>query len=131
MRTQNWKAAYKAVDTVIAHIEQQRIAKATAAREAAARKVALAAERKALASQKMAAELAVVISKDMIAIAGDSFVMGDENRGTAHSVTVPSFKIGKYEITFEQWEPASVQERVNAVRMMRTGRGPRPVMNAS
>ena len=42
----------------------------------------------------------------MVSIPGGTFQMGEGDRriSTPHSVTVPAFKIGKYEVTFAQWD---------------------------
>ena len=50
------------------------------------------------------------LAGEMIAIPGGTFRMGDLNGGgddvekPVHSVTVPAFRMGKYEVTFAQWD---------------------------
>ena len=47
---------------------------------------------------------------EMVSIPGGTFRMGDlsgdgyDDKKPVHSVTVPAFKLGKYEVTFAQWD---------------------------
>ena len=71
----------------------------------------LAAAQAALERQRQAAEeKARQYAGDMVSIPGGTFRMGDLNGGgddderPVHSVTVPAFKLGKFEVTFTQWD---------------------------
>ena len=77
---------------------------------------------------------------EMVDIPGGTFRMGDlsgegdDDERPVHIVTVPSFKMGKYEVTFAHWD-ASVWRTgavVVTIRMMKVGAvGNRPVINVS
>ena len=49
------------------------------------------------------------LAGEMVSISGGTFRMGDmsgegDDERPVHSVTVPAFKMGKYEVTFAQWD---------------------------
>ena len=74
----------------------------------------------------------------MVSISGGTFRMGDlsgeELRELpAHSVTVPAFRMGKYEVTFAQWDACLADGGCNGHRPndVGWGRGNRPVINVS
>ena len=77
---------------------------------------------------------------EMVSIPGGTFRMGDLNgeggddERPVHTVTVPAFRMGKYEVTFAQWDACTWRTGVVGVtgRMMKAGvRGNRPVINVS
>ena len=76
---------------------------------------------------------------EMVSIPGDTFYMGDLNGGgydderPVHSVTVSDFKIGKYEVTFDQWDTCVADGGCGGYRPDDEGwgRGARPVINVS
>ena len=63
-------------------------------------------ERKRQAAEEKMRQLA----GEMVSIPGGTFRMGDlsgdgwDNEKPVHSVTVPAFRMGKYEVTFNQWD---------------------------
>ena len=69
----------------------------------------LAAAQVALERQRQVA-LERELTGDMVSIPGGMFRMGDLNGGgddderPVHSVTVPAFMLGKFEVTFTQWD---------------------------
>ncbi|WP_295383841.1 formylglycine-generating enzyme family protein [uncultured Thiodictyon sp.] len=76
----------------------------------------------------------------MVPIPAGSFSMGcqpadrgcydDEN--PAHQVQVPAFEIGKYEVTFDEWDACVAERRcTHKPDDERWGRGSRPVINVS
>ena len=75
----------------------------------------------------------------MVLIPGGTFQKGDLNgRGDGHerpihSVTVPAFRIGKYEVTFAQWDACVTDGGCDGYRPDDEGwgRGNRPVINVS
>ena len=64
--------------------------------------------------QQEAKEKMRQLAGEMVSIPGDTFRMGDLNGGgnddekPVHSVTVPAFRLGKYEVTFAQWDACVV-----------------------
>ncbi len=75
---------------------------------------------------------------EMIFIPGGDFRMGLDkkwahNSAPAHDVTVPSFWLGKYEVTFAQWDACAAAGGCNGYRPDDEGwgRGDRPVVNVS
>ena len=76
---------------------------------------------------------------DMVSIPGGTFRMGDLNGGggdderPVHSVTVPDFKLGKFEVTFTQWDACVADGGCGRYTPddRGWGRGNRPVMSVS
>ena len=76
---------------------------------------------------------------EMVSISGGSFRMGNlkdrknSREAPIHSVTVPSFKLGKYEVTFAQWDACVADGGCGRYTPDDEGwgRGKRPVMNVS
>ena len=76
---------------------------------------------------------------EMVAISGGTFRMGDlnsdgrENESPVHSVTVPAFRLGKFEVTFTQWDACVVNGGCWGYTPddQGWGRGNRPVINVS
>ena len=77
---------------------------------------------------------------EMVVIPGASFMMGsppDEkgrspDEGPLHAVIVPSFAIGKHEVTFDQWDACvRAGDCINQPSDEGWGRGDRPVINVS
>ena len=76
---------------------------------------------------------------EMVSIPGGTFRMGDLSGGgdddelPVHSVTVPAFRMGKYEVTFTQWDACVVDGGCGGYRPDDEGwgRGNRPVINVS
>ncbi|AUB84740.1 hypothetical protein THSYN_12025 [Candidatus Thiodictyon syntrophicum] len=76
----------------------------------------------------------------MVRIAEGSFLMGspwgeperDNNEGPQHHVQVPAFELGKYEVTFDQWDACvSAGGCTHRPQDQGWGRGTRPVVNVS
>ena len=106
----------------------------------AAREQRLEAAQAALEQQRQEAEeKARQYAGEMVDIPGGTFRMGDLNGGgddderPVHSVTVPAFKMGKYEVTFDQWDACVVEGGCNRYTPDDAGwgRGNRPVINVS
>ena len=100
----------------------------------------LAAAQAELERQRQAAEeKARQYAGDMVSIPGGTFRMGDLNGGgddderPVHSVTVPDFKLGKFEVTFTQWDACVADGGCGRYRPddRGWGRGNRPVINVS
>jgi formylglycine-generating enzyme required for sulfatase activity len=77
---------------------------------------------------------------EMVSIEGGCFLMGspesepgrDANEGPQHTVCLPPFLLGKYEITFEQWDACVAGGGcTHAPSDEEWGRGKRPVINVS
>ena len=76
---------------------------------------------------------------EMVSISGGSFRMGDLSGGgdddekPVHKVSVPAFRIGKYEVTFAQWDRCVVEGGCGGYSPNDRGRGRenRPVINVS
>ena len=76
---------------------------------------------------------------EMVLIPGGAFRMGDLNGGgdidetPVHSVTVPAFKLGKYEVTFAQWDACVADGGCNGYSPDDEGwgRGSRPVIHVT
>ena len=76
---------------------------------------------------------------EMVSIPGGTFRMGDlsgegnDNERPVHNVTVPSFKMGKYEVTFAQWDACVADGGCGGYTPDDEGwgRGNRPVINVS
>ena len=75
----------------------------------------------------------------MVALSGGSFRMGDlsgagyDVERPVHNVTVPAFRMGKYEVTFTQWDACVADGGCDGYRpyAWSMGRGNRPVFNVS
>ncbi len=77
----------------------------------------------------------------MVRLPGGTFTMGSpenekgrfSNEGPQHQVTVQPFAVGKYEVTFEQWDACVDDGGCNGYRPgdRGWGRGRRPVINVS
>ena len=95
-------------------------------------------ERRLAAARQEAEEEARALVVDMASIPGGRFRMGDMNDAgldwekPVHSVTVPSFRLGRHEVTFDQWD-ACVADGGCKHRPGDGGwgRGNRPVINVS
>ena len=73
---------------------------------------------------------------DMVSIPGGKFRMGSKGEKWAtpvHSVTVPDFKLGKFEVTFTQWDACVADGGCGRYTPddKGWGRGNRPVINVS
>ena len=76
---------------------------------------------------------------EMVDIPGGTFRMGDlsgegdEDERPVHTVTVPAFRMGKYEVTFAQWDACVADGGCGGYRPDDEGwgRGNRPVINVS
>ena len=77
---------------------------------------------------------------DMVDIPGGTFRMGDIDGGgvlgfgePVHSVTVPAFRLGKYEVTFAQWDACAADGGCGGYTPNDRGwgRGNRPVIVVS
>ena len=76
---------------------------------------------------------------EMVSIPGGTFRMGDLNGAgydgekPVHSVTVPAFRMGKYEVTFAQWDACVADGGCGGYTAEDEGwgRGNRPVINVS
>ena len=79
------------------------------------------------------------LPRTMVLIPGGTFYMGDlsdkglENEKPVHFVTVPSFKLGKYEVTFAQWDACVRDGGCDGYHPddKGRGRGNMPVINVS
>ena len=80
------------------------------------------------------------LAGEMIVIPGGTFRMGDLNGGggdyerPVHSVKIPAFKLGKYEVTFGQWDACVVDGGCGNYRPIPDAVGNRekqPVVNVS
>ena len=79
------------------------------------------------------------IVPEMVSIPGGTFRMGDVSgvgssvESPVHSVTVQAFRLGKYEVTFTQWDACVADGGCGGRRLGDSGwgRGNRPVMNVS
>ena len=79
------------------------------------------------------------LAGEMVSIPGGSFRMGDlSGDGSAyerpvHSVTMPAFRLGKYEVMFAQWDACVADGGCGGYRPDDTGwgRGNRPVIHVS
>jgi formylglycine-generating enzyme required for sulfatase activity len=77
---------------------------------------------------------------EMVALPAGKFTMGSpdseagrqENEGPLHEVTFARpFAIGKYEVTFDEWDACVAAKACAAVTDEGWGRGPRPVINVN
>ena len=87
-------------------------------------------------------ETAAIVSElagDMVSIPGGSFRMGDlsgegyDDEKPVRTVTVPAFKLGKYEVTFAQWDACVAAGGCGGYSPNDWGRarGNRPVINVT
>ena len=83
-------------------------------------------------------EIVRQIYGQMVSIPAGTFRMGDfsgkgaNNDRPVHSVTVPAFKLGKYEVTFAQWNTCMADGGCNGYRPYGSGHGgSRPVGGVS
>ena len=90
-----------------------------------------------LASIDVARQVAE-LEEEMVEIPGGTFRMGDlsgdgdDDARPVHSVTVPSFRIGKHEVTFSQWDACVADGGCShSPGDSGFGRGNRPVINVS
>ena len=76
---------------------------------------------------------------EMVSVPGSTFRMGDlsgdgdDKEKPVHSVTVPAFSMGKYEVTFAQWDACVAEGGCGGYRPDDEGwgQGNRPVINVS
>ena len=76
---------------------------------------------------------------EMVSISGGTFRMGDmsgegeDDELPVHTVTVPAFRMGRYEVTFAQWDACVADGGCGGYRPDDEGwgRGNRPVINVS
>ena len=79
------------------------------------------------------------LAGEMVSIPGGTFSMGDlsgkgyDDEEPVHRVTVPAFNMGKYEVTFTQWDTCVADGGCGRYRPDDAGwgRGNRPVINVS
>ena len=89
-----------------------------------------------LAETKARAEMGA-LAGEMVPIPGGSFRMGDlsgdgyENEIPVHVVTIAPFEMGKYEVTFSQWDACVADGECPRVSDEGWGRGNRPVIKVS
>ena len=113
---------------------EQRLAAARRQAEEAARQVELEQQ-----TQETAQRKALQYAGEMVAIPGGTFRMGDlSGKGRAaekpvHTVTVPPFRLGKYEVTFALWDACVADGGCNGHSPDDEGWGRRnrPVINVS
>ena len=100
----------------------------------------VAARQEELERQRRGPETrAIEFAGEMISIPGGVFDMGDlsgdgrSNEKPIRRVTVPAFKLGKYEVTFVQWEACVADGGCDDYQPNHSGwgRGNRPVINVS
>ena len=106
---------------------ERRLAKAKAKAKAKAR---------AEAEPKARVE-AEALAVEMVAIPGGRFRMGDlsgdggDRESPVHIVTIAPFEMGKYEVTFSQWDACVADGECPRASDAGLGRGNRPVINVS
>lgn len=74
------------------------------------------------------------IVPEMVTVSAGTFQQGsvdDSERQPIHEVTIKAFKIGKYEVTFEQYDPFVIATRRRKPDDYGWGRGSRPVIDVS
>ena len=89
--------------------------------------------------QQEAEEKMRQLAGEMVDIPGSTFSMGDlsgdglDNQKPVHGVTVPVFRLGKYEVTFAQWDACVADGGCGGYRPDDEdwSRGNRPVINVS
>ena len=97
-------------------------------------KQARAARLTEIERQRQAAEEKLgQLAGDMVDIPGGTFRMGEGDERQVHSVTVPDFKMGKYEVTFAQWDVCVADGGCGRYTPddYGRGRGNRPVIDVS
>ena len=91
-------------------------------------------QRKAEAAEE---EEQLALAVEMVAIPGGSFRMGDlsgdgdDDETPVHIVRIAPFEMGKYEVTFSQWDACVADGGCPRASDEGWGRGNRPVMNVS
>lgn len=84
-----------------------------------------------------AAELTVSAAPDMVLVQGGPFIMGDdssdalESEKPSHQVTVNSFYVGKFEVTFDEYDAFCTATGRQEPSDANWGRGQRPVISIS
>jgi formylglycine-generating enzyme required for sulfatase activity len=131
--------------------EEKRKAKAEAKRKAeeeVKRKAEAEAEKQAKVKRKEEERIAemsrtlkkeLALTGEMVNIPAGNFRMGDINstgwyrERPVHTVNISSFKMGKHEVTFDQWDACATDGGCNGYnpRDKRWGRGKRPVIYVS
>ncbi|HMT92066.1 SUMF1/EgtB/PvdO family nonheme iron enzyme [uncultured Thiothrix sp.] len=83
------------------------------------------------------------IEPEMVSIPAGSFTMGcvagrdeveggcEEDEKPPHTVSLPAFQIGKYEVTFDEWDACERAKACPHAEDESWGRGRRPVINVS
>ena len=80
-----------------------------------------------------------LVLPEMVVVPGGSFMMGSPSgesgrggdEGPVHRVAIRSFEVGKYEVTFEEWDACALDEGCRGIRDDLWGRGRRPVHGVS
>ncbi|EIJ33708.1 formylglycine-generating enzyme family protein [Thiothrix nivea] len=150
-RKQEEAAKQKAAKEAAAKKEKERKAAAAAAKKEKERKAAAAAAekeareeaaRKAAAKEAEAQRLAE-IEPEMQLIPAGKFMMGcvegrddveggcEDDEKPAHEVSINAFYMGKYEVTFDQWDACEQAKACPHAGDSGWGRGNRPVINVS
>ena len=117
-------------------------ARKRAEEEAARKRAAEEAERKRAAMRPGRVFRDCLECPEMVVVPAGSFTMGspswevgrDDDEGPQHRVTIPSpFAVGKYEVTFAEWDACVAGGGCNGYRPddRGWGRGQRPVINVS
>ncbi len=81
--------------------------------------------------------VSIHVPPEMVKIPGGAFQMGDVEklgdswRNEVHSVTIKTFAIGKYEVTFEEYDRFAIAKGLSLPSDQGWGRGRRPVINVS
>lgn len=74
---------------------------------------------------------------DMVSVPGGTFQQGDVEqlggswRNPHHPVTIKAFKLGKYEVTFDEYDRYAIAKGMRLPEDQGWGRGRRPVINVS
>ena len=160
MNEKDYKAALEAMEKIVAlqkehdlklpdgfHFKYAQIAMSAGLHEAAidsVNKYLVAAGREgkfyreALELLDQAEQLQMLILPEMVVIPGASFQMGcvsgldcDDDEKPVHEVTVASFELSKYEVTFEEYDCFIAATGRISPKDQGWGRGRRPVINVS
>lgn len=78
--------------------------------------------------------MSIHLTPTMETVLAGTFSQGDNSRSDerpAHEVTIKTFAMGKYEVTFEEYDRFSIAERMPLLSDQGWGRGKRPVINVS
>jgi formylglycine-generating enzyme required for sulfatase activity len=81
--------------------------------------------------------VSILVPPQMVQIAAGSFQMGDVEklgeswRNPVHPVTIKPFKLGKYEVTFDEYDRFAIATGRHLPEDQGWGRGSHPVMNVS